>query len=1128
MNATGMMKVYEKKYVHEKERNEVLAQRCNEQRDEITTLKNKMEKLKQQADTNKKYNDREGDREEDGYYNDESPEVVEYTQRKISNSDTNTDWKTAYEKMEETCRLLKNKLGYPDDFEYSDVVLEEGMKSEMRRLKLALRRAADQRKKAVREEKNKVIVLERKYAQEKRKAETYHKAAKKADVDGDVLRIQKQNEGYRATTVRQGIKIQKLEKILCETKKKLETLREETSGNNRDRYSNNGSSNEGKKADDEVDVNDNTNTATFHKSKSNKDKDAENLIHSLKRRIKKLQKRNMKLSDSLTMQKVLAEAAANYGPSGSKKNVRASLDSSLSTSSSSKAADALRKKRESRMKMRCKAQEEELQVLRSKVTELVASNYNLMGRAATSTQILAARDGAVHDSNSNNSGKTVGHGRPIESLEEEVNVLRLNNVEMELELKRVHAALRTEQNMSQRRLQEISDIKHKLENNNTKKKDDQSDDEDDLDIYGKIEKSVKEATKSVDNRKYALKQLQAQQRMERLYFILREKQMEIHKLKTNSSKSAPMAQATERALEEYFNEVVRLRDIIATLKGSFVKSTSKLRKRAKREIRKSKKYKKDMEGTLSRVLEVYPEAIAIVTAGSNSNTWLSGQTRIIKPAVTGIEGKEGGGKKEKALSEEGDILEWTTTDVIAWLATTVGLTKYVENFSDESIDGHLLLTLTNDDLKDDLDIEDKDDRDKMMREILKLRENSRSYKKFYGTGNIGDVGEVPKAKTQFTDNNVDSVKLNKSIKHQKRDIWSPIAETAISPRDEEFDRRVSKTNDIKERMHLMKREISRLRASKRNWLSHEQQLKMQFEREKDMILREQEEMLNAMQYEQQMMAQQFMQHQQQQGYDVSGGMMMSQKEEEEAWRKEQRRQEIEALKASLNHVDDKGKALPEELRPKVQKLPSQMNDGVAPPMEHHSPDLKKQPKRSAMKKGPRSSKEDKPRVKYAGRKEFNVAIIPRIDDDQIDELFWSQEDQANATEEVDREETMKEFMELKRMREQGIDVPSVNHFRVGANIMSSNSNDTWGDMSGIQFAEDDPYYYDDDQNNLSSVNTNDSGLSKSQGFINLPQQEEALQEQKGGEDEIEDDGDYGDAKFEISGSDDELSEDADF
>ena len=151
-------------------------------------------------------------------------------------------------------------------------------------------------------------------------------------MDGDVLRIQKQNEGYRATTVRQGLRIQKLEKILKQTKKKLEALNEEK--NNNSRYNNNKNDNnsrdEGKK-NEEVDVNDNTNTATFHKSKSNKDKHAEDLIHSLKRRVRKLQKRNMKLSDSLTMQKVLAEAAANYGPR-SKKNkniVLTSLDSSL-------------------------------------------------------------------------------------------------------------------------------------------------------------------------------------------------------------------------------------------------------------------------------------------------------------------------------------------------------------------------------------------------------------------------------------------------------------------------------------------------------------------------------------------------------------------------------------------------------------------------------------------------------------------------------------------------------------------------------------------------------------------------------------------------------------------------------
>ena len=336
-----------------------------------------------------------------------------------------------------------------------------------------------------------------------------------------------------------------------------------------------------------------------------------------------------------------------------------------------------------------------------------------------------------------------------------------------------------------------------------------------------------------------------------------------------------------------------------------------------------------MDSILSRILEVYPEAVAIVTAGSNSNTWLSGQTRDIKPVLSKSTANTEGEKDKLSLKLpiDGDILEWTTTDVIAWLATTVELTQYVESFSDEAIDGHLLLTLTNDDLQDDLDIDNKDDREKIMREILKLRQQSRSYKSFYGAGNKGDVNKIPTAKTQFTDS-VEPKKSRKSRTHS-RDIWSPIGETAISPRDEDFDRKIAKTTDIEERVHLLKHEISRLRASKRDFLSREQQLKMQFEREKDMILREQEEMLNAMQYEQQMMAQEFMQ--QQQGYGgMPGGMMMTQQEEDEAWKKEQRRLEIEALKGSLAHVDEKGKALPEALRPKVKKLPSQMNDGVAP------------------------------------------------------------------------------------------------------------------------------------------------------------------------------------------------------
>ena len=59
----------------------------------------------------------------------------------------------------------------------------------------------------------------------------------------------------------------------------------------------------------------------------------------------------------------------------------------------------------------------------------------------------------------------------------------------------------------------------------------------------------------------------------------------------------------------------------------------------------------------------------------------------------------------------------------------------------------------------------------------------------------------------------------------------------------------------------------------------------------------------------------------------------------------------------------------------------------------------------------------------------------------------------------------------------------------------------------------------------------DGGLSKSKGFINLPQQQNLDQDKQDDDEEVdEDDGEYGDANFVISGSDEdgELSEDADF
>ena len=63
-----------------------------------------------------------------------------------------------------------------------------------------------------------------------------------------------------------------------------------------------------------------------------------------------------------------------------------------------------------------------------------------------------------------------------------------------------------------------------------------------------------------------------------------------------------------------------------------------------------------------------------------------------------------------------------------------------------AIDGHLLLTLTDDDLKEDLGISSSEEREKVMKAIVDLRSQSGNYKRFYGTGGMGDVGKVEIAK----------------------------------------------------------------------------------------------------------------------------------------------------------------------------------------------------------------------------------------------------------------------------------------------------------------------------------------------------------------------------------------------
>ena len=1126
MNTSGMIKVYEKKYVHEREKNTVLSQRYNETQDMVHKLRKELNDLRA--------------RPAKGEGQDQDDDRFQSANRRAPNENINTSnsdnqkWKNAYEKLEETCRLLKKRLQYPENFEIADVVLEEGMRTEMQRLREAIKRTAEMAKIAEDREKNKVMVLQRQYAHEKKRAETYLKAARKADVDGDVLTLQRDNEGFRATAARLGMKVNRLEKKLRDAEATIERQQSQRV--------------EGKTAPEPAAVQKNGWVGDGYEPeapkaiRSKKDHDADAMIATLTKRVRKLHKRNLKLSDALTMQKVLAEAEKSYGKGAGRRTKAGSIpnepNSSPTRGSAAGAAAAVRARGEARAKARIKAQEAELVALRRTVAELQSEAQKMTSRAMTSTQILAARDHQSTSSKRKGAKPTNLFARPKESLEEELNVLRANLVEAEGELDTVRTALITEQRRSQKRDQDMVYLKSMVKGRADKSGGSAGSPRSPI-LYnpagndgipwGEIEHTVGNATKGSEERKTALAYVQQQRRIERMYTILREKQGEIHRLKVTASKSAPAAQATERALEEYFNEVVRLRDQVAGMKGSFLKTTGKLRKRLRASSKKLAKVREDSDATLKRILEVYPEAIAIVTGGKGTTKWLEGKVRTKKKRA-----------KRGKTAEEGtaeDILEWGPTQVTAWLATDADLLQHVEAFASEAIDGHLLLTLTDDDLKEDLGISSSEEREKVMKAIVDLRSQSGNYKRFYGTGGMGDVGKVEIAKPPSETEGGSAAAAAAAADQDQGPMWSPLAEAAVSPRDKMFDRELMEAAAAGERSQMMKREISRLRASKREMLRQQEQMRVHFEQEREQMLREQEDALRAVhEY-----AQQQMYHEQQQAYHQEEmEPAMSQEEQEAEWRKEQRRQEIEALKNSLIHVDAVGKKLPDHEIPKPKKLPCQMNDGVAPPMEHHSPDLKKRPAKSAMKRRGNPGKEKKFRVKYAGAKESNVAIIPRIDDEQIDDLFWSQEDQERATQEVERFEMQQELLALKNSslqsfasQQQNFEIPTVGGYHdLGG---SGGPNNLWN-MAGVTFADDDPYYDDEYADEAPAeqeeeggdgigigIARQEGGIGRSVGFTSLPKEGEGKSLEE--EEDDDDDAEYANDNFVISGSDEEEIED---
>merc|ERR1712166_1118440 len=215
----------------------------------------------------------------------------------------------------------------------------------------------------------------------------------------------------------------------------------------------------------------------------------------------------------------------------------------------------------------------------------------------------------------------------------------------------------------------------------------------------------------------------------------------------------------EYAVNEYFIEIQRLTKELKKNKNKRESDRVKLQKRLTTQVRACDNTREAANRALECVLEVYPEALSLITESS-----LKGNTPTNSPLSPSMNGRRGGGggkvtgksspmslileqggrvrktsrtggmsmsttksdtskhskhskyskhsntlhsSSSHSSSSHTNILEWTPAQVGAWLANEVNLPHLVPKFVSEAVDGQLLLTLTDADLAGELGMMDQ-------------------------------------------------------------------------------------------------------------------------------------------------------------------------------------------------------------------------------------------------------------------------------------------------------------------------------------------------------------------------------------------------------------------------------------
>merc|ERR1712166_1097988 len=535
----------------------------------------------------------------------------------------------------------------------------------------------------------------------------------------------------------------------------------------------------------------------------------------------------------------------------------------------------------------------------------------------------------------------------------------------------------------------------------------------------------------------------------------------------------------EYAVNEYFIEIQRLTKELKKNKNKRESDRVKLQKRLTTQVRACDNTREAANRALECVLEVYPEALSLITESS-----LKGNTPTNSPLSPSMNGRRGGGggkvtgksspmslileqggrvrRAEKTSRTGGmsmsttksdtskhskhskhsntlhsssshtnilDILEWTPAQVGAWLANEVNLPHLVPKFVSEAVDGQLLLTLTDADLAGELGMMDQSrersvdddihavERKRVLDAIKTLRTKNKEDRKKREAEAIATKEAAANKMTS----------PSRSPKSTGRALLSP---SMTSP--SQLERRLSHIETDSERVELLTQELLSMQVHHTTLRQQHSALSTNLEREKEqskkMRVKHQQE---RKEFERKMIQEQQQQGQQQQNQRAPKKIQM----EIPAF--------IPALRSASTVVDPAIEAAPKEAAAKeaaakdkkarlkamfaVNEIPSFHT--VRPPkglVTKHEPRKVTMSEIKTILKTPTFSSSPTKHVlqkKDAGKKltflppeQNSLAIIPRVPEDQNEELWWTMADLDISSAEADQENMVEELEKLEELR----------------------------------------------------------------------------------------------------------------